>query len=54
MTYTRWNLVAPPVLHNNNKPSKLLAILLILIGLIFSPLLLGIPLMVWGFYKLFK
>jgi hypothetical protein len=43
----------PHVLHERST-SKLFAVCLVLLGLLLSPVLLGIPLMVLGFYKLFK
>jgi hypothetical protein len=43
----------PHVLHDQST-SKLPAVALILLGLLLSPVLLGIPLLIVGFYKLFK
>ena len=43
----------PHVLHDQST-SKLPAVGLILLGLVLTPVLLGIPILVLGFYKLFK
>jgi hypothetical protein len=43
----------PHVLHDQST-SKLPAVCLILLGLVLTPVLLGIPILVFGFYKLFK
>ncbi len=42
------------VAHAAHEDSKLAGVVLIVVGVFLTPFLIGIPLMIWGFYKLFK
>lgn len=48
-----WIHGAAHAAHNKSNP-KLAGIILIVIGFFLAPMLIGIPLMIFGFVKLFK
>ena len=47
-----WTLLGQHAMREANAGSKFGAIVLIIIGLFLAPMLIGIPIMVWGFIKL--
>ena len=49
-----WWVHAVHAAGHEKKDSKLAALILIVIGFFFAPMLIGIPIMIWGFYKLLK
>ena len=40
--------------HDKGIGGKVAAVFLIIIGFFFAPVLFGIPIMIYGFYRLFK
>ena len=54
MSHNWWLHGAHHAAHAKGKESKLGGIILIVIGIFFAPMLIGIPIMIFGFVKLFS
>ncbi|HMO13341.1 MAG TPA: hypothetical protein PKD64_06335 [Pirellulaceae bacterium] len=54
MSHQWWTHAVHKAGHAKGKDRKVGGCFLIIIGFFFAPLLFGIPIMIWGFVKLFS
>jgi hypothetical protein len=54
MSHQWWHHALHAARHNEHKNAKASAVVYIVIGFFFAPMLIGIPIMLYGFYKLSK